>query len=401
MLRYMHVGLTAATVLIGASIIGAADAAQPACKAINQTKDVSYNSKAYGDPLATAIAEAGSGDTLKVIGTCTGNFSITKDLTLTGRPSRQQEDVLDGGGNGTVLGVVGDVDVTVGDLTITGGTTGISNTAADLVLTRIAVTRNHVGITSSVLGSVTIDDSLVSGNAGDGVVGGLFGTIDITDSVVSNNAGAGVAGLRTAVTVSDSTIANNSRGGISSRRSVDITRSVIEGNTNLDGVGAGVAIGDLGSLQLTDSIVRGNTAAQGGGIWIQLNGSPTIITRSLITGNHATEDGGGINGPGEYPLVIVDSVVSNNTATRGGGLFLWSPMKSGTTEISNSRVTGNSAVYGGGIWNDQPLTLTESRIMRNAASTAGGGIYNGPGGTISSFASIVSENTPDDIVGAA
>jgi hypothetical protein len=50
------------------------------------------------DNLQTAINAAATGSTLRVDGTCTGNFSIDKDLTLSG-PA-----ILDGGGVPTTFG---------------------------------------------------------------------------------------------------------------------------------------------------------------------------------------------------------------------------------------------------------------------------------------------------------
>src|SRR5437763_12452586 len=111
-----------------AVVVSPAYAAQPECKAINQSHDSAYNSNQYVDPLGTAIAEAQPGDTVLVIGTCNGNFVIPKDLTLSGRPSDRQSDVINGGGSGAVLAIAGGtfphppISLTVRDLTITDGT---------------------------------------------------------------------------------------------------------------------------------------------------------------------------------------------------------------------------------------------------------------------------------------
>src|SRR5919197_2652757 len=109
-----------------ALVVSPANAAQPGCKAINKSQDVPYNSDQYVDPLGTAIAQAQTGDTLQVIGTCYGNFRITKDLILKGRPSNRHRDVINGGGSGAVLAIPGaqfphpPVSLTLSDVTITG-----------------------------------------------------------------------------------------------------------------------------------------------------------------------------------------------------------------------------------------------------------------------------------------
>src|SRR5262245_40444418 len=157
---------SAAALCALAVIVAPANAAKPECKAINQTGGVAYNPNAYADPLGTAIIEADSGDTIKVMGTCYGNFVITKALTLRGRSSDQHEDVIDGstGGGHAVLYGSG-ADLTVSDLTIRGGgEAGLLEAGAHLSVIRSHVTDNYWGISNSSLASTTIVDSDVIDN---------------------------------------------------------------------------------------------------------------------------------------------------------------------------------------------------------------------------------------------
>ena len=104
----LRVGMVIASVLVGASVFGApANATQPECQVVNMPpKKALYNSNEYANPLGSAIAEATAGDTLQVIGTCYGNFVVTKDLTITGRKSDQHADTIDGDvSGGAVLSV--------------------------------------------------------------------------------------------------------------------------------------------------------------------------------------------------------------------------------------------------------------------------------------------------------
>ena len=107
-------------------VVSTANAAQPECRVENlPPKKASYDSNDYADPLGTAIALAAPGDTLQVVGTCRGNYVITKDLTITGRSSDQHADTIDGGLNGMVLNLpftATGVHLTVTNLTITNGT---------------------------------------------------------------------------------------------------------------------------------------------------------------------------------------------------------------------------------------------------------------------------------------
>jgi nitrous oxidase accessory protein NosD len=67
--------------------------------------------------LQAAIDSAAPGATLAVKGTCSGNFTIGKDLTLRG----QGNAVLDGQHSGTTLTVASGAAVQLAGLTITGG----------------------------------------------------------------------------------------------------------------------------------------------------------------------------------------------------------------------------------------------------------------------------------------
>src|SRR5215510_8683650 len=67
--------------------------------------------------LQTAIDNSDSGTTLAVSGTCSGNYTIDKDMTLRGRGDA----VLDGQGRGTTLTVSPNATVQVANLTVTDG----------------------------------------------------------------------------------------------------------------------------------------------------------------------------------------------------------------------------------------------------------------------------------------
>jgi hypothetical protein len=99
-----------------------------------------------------------------------------------------------------------------------------------------------------------------------------------------------------------------------------------------------------------------------------------------VSGTSSVYGGGGIRN--DDVLTLTNSTVSNNAASASGGgiLNLWE------LTLTNSTVSGNSSEYnGGGIVNNgfargAWLTLTNSTVSNNAASNAGGGIDNGQGG---------------------
>ncbi len=94
----------------------------------------------------------------------------------------------------------------------------------------------------------------------------------------------------------------------------------------------------------------------------------------------------------EGTLTLMNSSVSGNSAYYGGGIY---NSKGGTLTVSSSTVSGNSAGDGGGggIFNSGTLTLSNSAVANNdAAPEIGGGIYNDFQGTLSVMNSTVSGN---------
>jgi hypothetical protein len=72
-----------------------------------------------------------------------------------------------------------------------------------------------------------------------------------------------------------------------------------------------------------------------------------------------------------------------------------------TVTISSLTIAqGESANFGGGIYNDGTLTLSNSTITDNFASPRGGGIYNSPTGTMTLNQSVVSANSATNAGGA-
>ena len=80
------------------------------------------------------------------------------------------------------------------------------------------------------------------------------------------------------------------------------------------------------------------------------------------------------------PLTIINSTISGNTASSGGGGIY----NGGALTIANSTISDNSAgtIGGGGIYSFSTVTITNSTISGNTASGSGGGIYNGGSLTI-------------------
>jgi parallel beta helix pectate lyase-like protein/VCBS repeat protein len=137
-------------------------------------------------------------------------------------------------------------------------------------------------------GTLTIKDSIISGNTGSGVSNS--GTLTIENSIISGNSGSGVSNGGT-LTIENSTISGNTNGGVINFNGTLIENSTISGNTT-NFIGGGVL--NYGTLTIKNSTISGNRADRGGGIsnsqYCYFGCSSGILTlnNSLIAGNQAT-----------------------------------------------------------------------------------------------------------------
>ena len=106
-----------------------------------------------------------------------------------------------------------------------------------------------------------------------------------------------------------------------------------------------------------------------------------LIDGLTITGGGTVSEGGGIFN--QENLTVTNSIISGNSANfAGGGIN----NTAGTLELSNSTISGNSADYGGGIYNGKDrngkegiFTVTNSTISGNESDSQGGGIFSSSG----------------------
>ncbi len=160
-------------------------------------------------------------------------------------------------------------------------------------------------------------------------------------------------------------------------RSVTITGVSFVNGLLPSGLGAafGGGIYNEGSLSLSDCIVSHNTVSYGNGGGI-FNGDTLVATRITLTDNTAQSYGGGIYN--NYRLELSQSALGANKAIEGAGIY-----NSGGfpyNRVDSTEITGNIAtLYGGGIANvygSTPLNITSSTVSNNTAGTFGGGVYN-------------------------
>jgi Ca2+-binding RTX toxin-like protein len=120
------------------------------------------------------------------------------------------------------------------------------------------------------------------------------------------------------------------------------------------------------------------------------------LSNSQVTGNNAVAGGGGIfNGNGE--LTIENSTVSDNSSNSarvgasGGGIL----NESGELTINNSTISNNSAFQSGAIASGGETSISNSTISGNQAAVFAGGIN----GSATITSSIVADNVNNENTG--
>ena len=165
--------------------------------------------------------------------------------------------------------------------------------------------------------------------------------------------------------------------------------------TIVDGNKAGTVftIGTVHSnvnVALSGMKITGGAAQNGGGIF---NMGTATITNSEISGNTAVHDGGGCHNYNIGIATISGSTISGNSAGNGGGGII----NYGTgakLAVSGSTISGNTAVTdGSGIFNTGTATVTNSEISGNTAGHDGGGFHNYDTGTATISSSTISGNS--------
>jgi hypothetical protein len=201
-------------------------------------------------------------------------------------------------------------------------------------------------------------------------------------------------------------------GNCSLRDAVDVASadgedSKITFKTTLTGVtipvGAPLGVGaDSGHpTNIYGTSVAGTKIDGGGhqGLFRLYDGSLSLHNLTL-TGGAASPDGlgfggdGGVVGPGGDYVGIFDSRVTGNSALYGGGAI--SMVGGGAVEIDRSTVDGNSAVSGGAVYvGTADVTFKSSTITGNTASSSGGAVATSSiaGTTISALYSTIAGNT--------
>lgn len=223
---------------------------------------------------------------------------------------------------------------------------------------------NHAALEGGGLyvddGAGTLEENRFAGNSAGADGGGAYlaagANVVHGNTFVSNDAGDEGGGLR-----------------IKLSWAADLVDNVFTANhASYRGGGAKIS---HGAIRMTGDTWVGNSAWQAGAL--VLVESDSVLTGEHFEGNRASEAGAIQMIAGWAPTILMDSVFVANAATSadGGHLFVNKPGQS-VEIVRTTFQDGFADERGGAIYAlDTALTLTNVIVHRNAAETAGGGLY--------------------------
>lgn len=229
-------------------------------------------------------------------------------------------------------------------------------------------------------GVVTLSNSTLFGNSASGDGGGIYSTGKLTVSastLSANRADYGLGGaikssFTTAIITDTLFLANGAMGGGAihlhgGTASLSNTRFLSNrGVDALHNFGGGAILTQVARLIVSHSTFSDNTTNfLGGGIYN--NDGSLHVRASTFSGNSATHSGGGIHS--SYWTTVSNSTFYGNSAGyAGGGICNWGSLGAWTAlTVTNSTLSDNSSLRGGGIYNDFSNSLRlENTIVANS-----------------------------------
>lgn len=333
------------------------------------------------------------------------------DLRLLGNNIDPDVFLLSLAGTGEQFAFSGDLDIT-DNLTIIGKGAGLTIIDANM-LDRVFEVAEGVSLT---LENLTVRNGLTPvGEQGGGISARINSDITLKNVEVTHNTansnGGGIRIAKGSLTVIDSEITDNhttdsafNAGGIAANNSdVDITGSLIAGNTARGGAGLLFSGIDANTLTIDKTVFSANVAnAFGGGLEVANGNDIVTITNTLFEQNSTNNGAGGAIVVFQNAQMTLDKVTFNdnhaNTAstsvTGGGAVAINSQSTSAEYTFTNSTFSGNTANgHGGAIFsnsNNATIHIDNSSFDSNASlSNSGGAIY---AGVIDIDNSIISNN---------
>ena len=231
-------------------------------------------------------------------------------------------------------------------------------------------------------GTLTLNGVELEYNSPDGVFNASGGTVEMSNCTIRrtvfwgiNNAGG--------MTLDAVTITNRSYDKAPGLHNSG-TLTMNGGRIEYCRAGNGGGVVNSGTMTIQGTTITNNSAeSYGAGIYNYSKAVLTIKDGTTISGNQAMFGGGVLN---QGSITMTGGVISENTASEdGAGIYNYIK---GEFTMSGGSITGNTSTgNGGGIYNNSPdsgdngINVTGGTIARNKAAE-GGGIYNFSGTTI-------------------
>ncbi len=232
----------------------------------------------------------------------------------------------------------------------------------------------YVNMSSPTLRQVSFHDNAAVGTAVyAGYGGGMYNNYNsnptLRDVTFQNNSAADYGGgmrnwhysnpiLRDVVFVGNS--AGIYGGGLGNRDYSNPTLTNVSFISNTASLGGGLANQDDSGTTMVNVMFNGNMADYGGGMFTAgLAGHPLVkMTNTIFSGNQAKRDGGAIESRGCLLDMRQVTLANNHAADHGGGLNVLGGYVPGSeAQIFNSIFWGNTAPYGGQLYNVDPAVL--------------------------------------------
>ena len=149
------------------------------------------------------------------------------------------------------------------------------------------------------------------------------------------------------------------------------------------GAGGAISNGVSSNLSVNGCKFVYNYASDGGAVF-NSSGSTAMIRNSVLDDNGATYGANIFNNGGI--LVLSNDLILNGSSFRGGGIYT---ENTATVSISGSTFSGNYGFVGGGITNNgSDVTITDTIMWAQSASSAEANIYNISGTVNATYSNI-------------
>ena len=283
--------------------------------------------------------------------------------------------------SGMGLELASGLNVTVTNCTAAGAKTGGGGTGISI---------------SGVTGSVTMQSCLITTNTGFGLSVSGASVVAIAGSMFTGNSTGGANCSGTSVTVYGNIFTGNSYygGAYCSATTISILTNIFIGNSAAGGGGYGSPGGGAycsgKQVSLTANTFLNNSCSYGGAVVCDSLPATSAATFSVsgnnFVGNLAPSGYGGAilcyayNNNGNPPVTAIitnNSFNGNSAGNAGGAAYLVSLSGvSLTSKVSANSFSQNSAGTGAGLYVTGPtITLQDNLVVKNSASSSGGGIW--------------------------